>query len=145
MTQVAVDWKGRQKQHNIVTHLYGLRCSVVPNSVSPWTFVPQDTHSSSNYWIKKKKKEKKKVLTLFPSGHGDLGWSHTPGAWAPSLQCQGLRELGGRGRSVSPRCSWSASGPSTRALNLQVQESPSAEKPSLLHLKDGGASGLEAL
>ena len=28
----------------------------------------------------KKEKEKKKVLTLFPSGHGDLDWSHTPGA-----------------------------------------------------------------
>lgn len=83
-------------------------------------------HSCSNCRVKKEKNIEKEMLVLFPSGHSDLGWCHTPGAWlgfVGRLQCPGgERELGS--------CKWQAgyfhNEPGVpvalcRSLNLQKQ------------------------
>ena len=107
----------------------------MPDSVTPWTVVPQDTLQSKLSDRNKNKGKERSVgsVPLGPwwPGLGSHTWSLSPES-APS----GSEGVGGCGRSVSPRCSWGASCPSAQALNLQVQEGPSAEKPSLLHPKD---------
>ena len=80
------------------------------------------------------------MLTLFPSGLGDLGCCHIPEAWAacfPRMDCHGADGAGEDVPANEPcpmvRVSLL---PSAQAHNLQIQEDPPAVKLRLLHPKD---------
>ena len=76
MTQVAVDWKKKEKKNP--QHCNPPICAQMLSRLwlfmTPWTVASQDT-LQLKLSDKNQKKVKKKVLILFTSGHGDLGWT----------------------------------------------------------------------
>lgn len=72
----------RGKHHNAVIHLCGLRCPAVPNSVTPWTVVPQDTLQFKLSDRNKNKGKERSVGSVPPGpwwpGLGSHTWSLSP-------------------------------------------------------------------